>query len=104
LYTDIIYHIIILMNPNTSYYNMAKDSFREKLLRLLSEKGFTEFEIGSRREATVFLFVCFYSLYHNVRNAQQTLFLAKNDIMEDEEWEVYIDTKWGELIDDRYLN
>ena len=67
---------------------------------LLKKAGVTAFEFQERLRATLILSNLFNNLSENSSRTNQTNYLIDNDIMTDEEWDIYLELRWPTYKDD----
>jgi hypothetical protein len=67
---------------------------KQKLRKLLKDKGITEFESQSRSTAVQFLYTSFYLASKHHFLIKQFPFLIEPDTMSEEDWLDYIDFNW----------
>jgi len=61
---------------------------------LLKGSGITSFEFRERLRATLVLTSLFCNLKDNKSRTLQTNYLLNNDLMTDEEWDLYLQLRW----------
>tara|TARA_R110002074_G_scaffold127362_4_gene266372 strand:+ start:392 stop:613 length:222 start_codon:yes stop_codon:yes gene_type:complete len=67
----------------------------------LKGSGITTFEFQERLRATLILTSLFCNLKENKSRSSQTNYLLNNDVMTDEEWDLYLQLRWPEFKDDK---
>jgi hypothetical protein len=60
----------------------------------LKGAGITSFEFQERLRATLILTSLFCNLKDNKSRTSQTNYLLNNDLMTDEEWDLYLELRW----------
>ena len=81
-------------------YFIMSDSDDSSSTDALKRAGITQYEFTQRLKATLILTTLMRNIKENSSRENQTHYLLDNDIMSDEEWDLYIDLRWPGYKDD----
>ena len=88
-------HLVISdMEDDDDDDNTKLGDLRNKVLKKIKNKGFTEYEIQERTEAAMFLFFSFYKLNKHWFLMKQIPYLMKPDTMSNIDWIDYLEISW----------
>ena len=81
-------------------YFIMSDSDDSSSTDALKRAGITQYEFTQRLKATLILTTLMHNIKENSSRENQTHYLLNDDIMSDEEWDLYIDLRWPGYKDD----